>query len=196
MLFETIRIENGAPLAVEFHERRLNRSREMLGLGGTPISLATAISVPEAYRVGIVRCRIDAAERIERVIFSHYHLPVVERLKVVEAPIEYGHKAADRSEIEQLVQKYPGYDDLLISRGGWLSDATIANIALEQDGRWYTPDSPLLAGTVRERLLRDNVLEARPIHRSQLGDYRRIALINALRLFVPESALPTSAVEN
>ena len=70
---------------------------------------------------------------------------------------------------------------MLIVRRGLLTDSSFCNIALlREDGRWITPERPLLAGTMRDRLLESGVLRPGTIPADELHAYRRIALFNAM----------------
>ena len=57
-LFETIRVENGVPLHLKWHEERMNRSRGELWPGERPVILEPLLPVPPEYSVGLVRCNI------------------------------------------------------------------------------------------------------------------------------------------
>jgi len=52
---------------------------------------------------------------------------------------------------------------------------------LEKDGFLFTPSTPLLRGTKREKLIREGIIIEKKIHIDSLSDYKRIFLINAFR---------------
>lgn len=195
MIFETIRIVNGEAQFLEFHEERLNRSRRALGFGDDPVSLRSVIAVPEEFSRGVARCRIDVGHKIEGITFSFYEVRHLRRVAVVGAEVEYPHKFSDRRVFQDLSACYPEYDDLLIFQNGLLTDSTIANIALERDGRWYTPAQPILCGTTRARLLKDRTLLPASISLADLQQFSRLMLINAMRAFDETLAVPISAID-
>jgi 4-amino-4-deoxychorismate lyase len=180
MLFETICIKDGEPLNLEYHQQRLNKSRGDLGLGSKDLDLESIIIVPSDLKVGLVRCRIDANEKIQSVVFSRYQSKKINSIVLVEADIEYKHKWSDRSNFERLKSAYDAYDEVIITRQGYLTDATYANIALKQEGIWYTPNNPLLPGTARERLIDQGKLVPKMLHRDNIYQYQEIKLINAM----------------
>lgn len=67
--------------------------------------------------------------------------------------IDYRYKSTDRKELEALYALRGNQDDVLIVRNNLLTDTSIANVALEKEGVWYTPRTPLLKGTKRALLL-------------------------------------------
>ena len=61
-----------------------------------------------------------------------------------------------------------------------VTDTSIANIALYNDGLWFTPKKPLLEGTTRARLLNAGKIIEKDIAVEDLNNYSRVALMNAM----------------
>ena len=72
------------------------------------------------------------------------------------------------------------FPDVLIVRNNLLTDTSIANVALEKEGVWYTPRTPLLKGTKRALLLEQGVLTECDIPSDEISSYSHIALFNAM----------------
>lgn len=105
----------------------------------------------------------------------------VQSLRLVRADTaDYRYKSADRSELEALYSLRGNQDDVLIVRNRLLTDTSIANVALEKGGAWYTPATPLLKGTKRAWLLEQGTLKERDIPADDVYSYSRIALFNAM----------------
>lgn len=117
--------------------------------------------------------------------FSAYTPRIIQTLNLFEVPAgyEYGYKYADRKVIEDLYSRKKDADDILMMRNGWLMDTSIANIAFEKNGRWYTPSIPLLAGTTWKRLVSAGVLIPRPIHQDDISNYDSCRIFNAMNDF-------------
>ena len=94
--------------------------------------------------------------------------------------IEYAKKSTDRERIDTLFELREECDDILIVKNGHITDTSIANIALYKEGLWYTPTSPLLRGTTRQRLLESGFLHTTDIKVQDLHKYSKIALLNAM----------------
>jgi len=194
-LFETIRIEDGVPMHLGYHQARMDRSRRELfgmGAGGNAggacgaIDLAAAIHVPGNLPAGIHRCRVEYGEQIDHITFTPYTPREVRSLALVEADdIVYDHKLTDRSAIEKLREGNAG-DDILIVRRGMVTDSSYANVVFRDVNGWVTPAEPLLAGTARARLLDEGRIKTTTIRPRDLTRYSGAVLINAMLGFREE----------
>ncbi len=176
---ETIRIEDGEIWHLQYHNYRLNRSRRELFEALDEIDLTDYIkSIPP---VGLWRCRVLYTSRINRVEYYPYTTKIPKSFTLLEFKEEYSYKYANRSILDRVKLKYPTSDDILLyNKDGYLTDTTIANIALRSENRWFTPAKPLLEGTTRKRLLDIGFLDTKDIHYSSLEDFDELALMNAM----------------
>ncbi len=69
---------------------------------------------------------------------------------------------------------------LLVDSEGRITDCSFANLALRQEGRWYTPDTPLLEGVQRQYLIQEGLLTPCTIRVADLKGYDQILPINAM----------------
>jgi 4-amino-4-deoxychorismate lyase len=107
--------------------------------------------------------------------------------------VDYRFKYADRSFIEELFNLRRESDDILMTRQGWITDTSMANIAFRGIQRWFTPSLPLLAGTTWKRLVYTGRLIPRPIHVRELPQFEYYRVFNAMNDF--ETA-PEYSIEN
>ena len=206
--FETIRVQDGIPQHLHYHDLRLNRTRK--ALFGIEQEIALVDYLTGLPSKGLYRAKvIYDAERIS-VHYYRYRPKSITTLYLVEADIDYSYKYLDRTPIAPTslldavgLREYAarGCDfsrisatevaapkmlnsiampSPLFTQNGLLTDTAIANIALREDGIWYTPATPLLPGTTRARLLDSGRLQLRDIHRDTLGRYDGFALMNAM----------------
>ncbi len=177
-LLETICIEEGKPLHLEYHNRRFNRSRRELFGAAVDLDLADLLTdIPSS---GLWRCRVLYTLYIEKVEYLPYTLRLPRRFALAEFEGDYTYKYADRSAFEQLKKMHPEAEELLLCRDGHLTDTTIANIALRRGDTWYTPARPLLEGTTRQRLLEQGRLVTAEIPCDALEEFDELALMNAM----------------
>jgi len=85
-------------------------------------------------------------------------------------------------------------DDIIIIKNGLLTDASIANLILFDGKNWITPETPLLPGTCRERLLNAGLITKRKIHPDDLKYYQGVKLINAMRYPEESEIIPVSQI--
>lgn len=178
---ETIKLEGGFFSALAFHQTRMDETRaaffdnpEALSL---PLALMKAGSIPPK---GLYRVRVIYSETIESIEFIPYEKREVNSLKLIEANIDYRYKYEKRPELNTLFQQKKKCDDILITQNGFLTDTSIANIALLKEGIWYTPKSPLLKGTKRAALLHHGLIVEADIHQDDLLSYEKVRLFNAM----------------
>ena len=126
----------------------------------------------------------------------HPHSPLqVNTLQLIRSgPLDYAYKYEDRRALQALYEQRGDCDDILIIVEGKLTDSFYANVALWDGSQWYTPDSPLLPGTMRASLLEKGLLIARTIREKDLWDFLNIRLINALNPLEEGRDIPVSAI--
>lgn len=113
--------------------------------------------------------------------FIPYAVRSVRSLKLIEDDtIDYRYKYADRTALESIYGLREECDDVLIVQHGWLRDTSIANVALYIGGRWLTPNTPLLEGTTRKRLIETGTIFPADLHVNDLKRADKIAVMNAM----------------
>ncbi len=179
-LLETIRCEAGVPQHIAYHQQRLDFSLQRLGCT-TTYSLEKLIFPPDKR---VYRCRFLYDHTGYIVEYHPYQPRTIQTLKLIHADLDYSLKFADRTELDRLFSLKETCDDILIVQNNLLTDTSIANIALYLDGRWLTPQTPLLPGTTRSRLLDEQKIFTALLHVNDLKRVSKIALMNAMMGFV------------
>jgi len=179
---ETICILNGIPQHLEWHQRRIDSTFHFCMSHATPFQLVSALTLYDLPGQGKIKCSVHYATEIIDVTFAPYSPKIVQHLRLIEIPSDYDYrfKFADRRVIEDLFSKRDTSDDILMTRSGWITDTSIANIAFRKNDRWYTPSNPLLAGTTWKRLIAEEILIPRPIHQSELDQLDGFKIFNAM----------------
>jgi len=177
-LLETIKVDQGKPFFISFHNERFNRTRlELFGIQEN-LDLSTIINPPD---LNCYRCRIVYSEKIETIEFIPYQPRIFKTFQIVyNDHIDYKYKYLDRSAIQKLEQFKQEADDILIIKQGFITDTSIANVAFLDGEQWITPANPLLKGTTRERLLQEWKIKSEIIELKKIKKYSKMALMNAL----------------
>jgi len=177
-LLETIKIEDGKVFNLLYHQKRFDISRKELFNSKNDINLLDfIIGFPLK---GLYRCRVVYGKDIYSVEYIPYKEKKIEKLKVLALDISYKYKYENRDIFNKLLKRYSQYDELIISKNGYVTDTTISNIAFYNGNSWFTPKSPLLKGTMREKLLDDGILQIKDIKIDTIDSYKKVALINAM----------------
>lgn len=193
-LLETIKCKDGKLYNLEFHQARFDKARDEKIACKNKIKLAEEIRIPEKFQEGLYRCRVVFSEKIEKIEFLPHLYKAIKSLKLVEdETIDYAYKYADRQKLQELYERRGECDDVLIVKNGCISDSYTANPLFFDGKNWYTPDTPLLAGTQRELLISEGKISVCRITPTDLSKYEKVGLINALQNM---DDMPVITVEN
>ncbi|WP_187647882.1 aminotransferase class IV family protein [Nitrosophilus labii] len=177
IFFETIKIEDGKVFHIDYHNKRLNKTiTDNFGLK-KDIKLQNFIESPPS---GLYRCKIIYDRDILQISYYPYKIREIKKLKLIKSDIDYSYKYLDRNDIDTLFEKRGEADDVLIVKEGYITDTSIANIAFFDGKKWLTPKKPLLKGTTRERLLKEQKVFLADIKVKDLKKFEKFALMNAM----------------
>lgn len=192
--FESIRIEDGQLQNTKYHLQRMMLT--CLGaFGSFKFShLFEDFIIPEEFRDEISKLKLYYNEsRWDFEIFSYQRKPV-ESLQMVDAKdLIYERKYTQRLAIEELTRDKGQCDDILIIKEGLVTDTSIANIVFFHDNVLLTPADCLLAGTERQRLLKEGIADAVRIRTEDIPYFDGFCIINAMN---PLGCRPVSPVKN
>lgn len=181
-LIETIAVENGKLQNLAYHQQRYRQAlAEYYPNQAVVMRNLSDITPPPEFQQGLVRCRIDYNATQQQVRFFPYQRRLIRTFQpVICDQIDYHLKFSDRTLLEQLYAQRNGCDEIMIVKQGLITDCSIGNLILLQNGIWYTPEKPLLYGTQRAKLLAENRILLRDIRIQDLQQYSEIRVINAL----------------
>ena len=69
---------------------------------------------------------------------------------------------------------------------GLITDSSTANLLYYNGNQWLTPTFPLLKGTQRAKLLEQEKIQVADIRPSDLHNFKKVRLINAMLRFEDE----------
>ena len=175
LFFETIKVSNGEICNLSFHQKRVAEHAEVELLS----YIKSHVVIPA---LGVHKLRITySTKSIESHSIDLYLSKKVESLKiVVDNRIDYHKKYTDRTCFTDLMRGSEGCDDILIIKGGSVTDISFANIIFFDGRRWITSNSPLLEGTCRARLIEQNIITAQQIVVEDLKVFSKFMIINAM----------------
>lgn len=184
MFFESIKLLNGRIQNLEYHQQRLNRTLEK-HFPEEKLSLIEALKKVElANPNGLFKVKVVYSDKIETMEVTAYEIKPHHKLKIVEIEdFDYSFKYLDRIFFEEQLAKNPDFEDIIFSKNGKITDTTYCNIAFYDGEKWFTPNTFLLAGTKRAKLLNEDILTEKAISLNHLSQFQQIAFINAMRDF-------------
>ncbi len=181
-LVETIKCKNGELFNLRYHQARFNLTRRALFGLKDEISLEKSIQVPDECQTGLFRCRVVYGESIEKIEFLPHHYRSIKSLKLIEGnELDYRFKFTDRKKLNSLFEQRENCDDILIVKNGFITDSYVANVVFFDGRKWWTPDTPLLPGIQRARLIHEKKISVCPVTPADLPKYKKAGLINAMQ---------------
>lgn len=171
--FETIKCEDFEVFNLDFHNKRVSNT---IGLN---LNLQEYINPISGE---LLRCKLIYNDNdVIDVQYFPYNKREIKSFKIVfDDEIDYSKKYLNRENLDKLFLKKDTCDEIIIVKNGFITDTTIANIAIFEDGYWITPKTPLLKGTTRERLLERKQIIEKDISLEMLLDSSEIAMMNAM----------------
>jgi len=171
--FETIKCDDSDVYNIHYHEKRIANTI------GKNINLLEYIYPPNNH---LLKCKVIYSEdEIIDVSFDLYNKRYLKTFKiVVDDTINYKYKYENRKHINSLFSQKDIADEIIIVKNNLITDTTIANIAILIDEQWYTPKTPLLLGTTRQRYIDNGKLKEKDIDTKMFKKATKIALLNAM----------------
>lgn len=178
---ESIKILDGKLQNLHYHQQRLERTRkELLGLNLHP-DLSKSIDIGENMTGGLFKCRVIYEHDIENIEVVPYVRRKASSLKMITSDnINYKYKYARRTSLDELFLQRDNCDDIMIIINDLVTDSYTANLVFSDGTNWFTPDTPLLPGTMRASLLETGKIKERSITVDMIQGFKEIRLINAL----------------
>ena len=180
-LVESIRLKNRQLQNVQWHNKRFNETRQQLYGVSDSVDLRQVVVIPESLQDIVYKCRVLYGKQIEAVEFQPYTPKKVKTLQLLEDnEIDYRYKYENRLDFDHLLAGKGLADDILIVKNGCVTDTSYSNIVFFDGKRWVTPDTFLLNGTQRQRLLAEGAIDVAHITPADLKYYSQAKLINAM----------------
>ena len=190
LLLETIKVKNREFQNLQYHQHRVDRSRRILFGRVEKINLLENLEIPENIKSCLYKCRVVYSDKIQSIEFISYKSKVIKTLKLIRSDIiDYSLKYHNRKSLENLFNLRCKCDDIIIVKNNLITDTYFCNILFCDDKQWFTPERPLLEGTQRQKLLKENKIKTCKISPDDLVKYQKFMLINAMLEFDESRAI-------
>jgi 4-amino-4-deoxychorismate lyase len=183
-LVETIKIINGVPQNLCWHQKRFEYSYQKIFGFAAALKIEEMLEVPDEYNTGTVKSRFLYNKDSFEFEFSKYKSLLVKTLKLIENnTIDYPIKFTNRQHIEKVFERRGDCDDILIVKKGRVMDTSNSNIVFFDGENWITPEYPLLKGTTRERLISERKIIEKDILADDINSFLKYQVINSMNDF-------------
>lgn len=195
-LLETIAYANGVFRLKERHIHRLLQSAEYFSIPIEETAVSKLLDLHQIEHPGQshrIRLLADQSGQLE---ISYSDMPVLiekkHKFALAATPVDktnryYYHKTTYRKVYEDFkIEHTDVFDTLLWNEAGELTEFTIGNLVIEQEGIFLTPPvaSGLLPGTLREELIEEGTIQEAVLTKDDLQTASHIWLINSVRGWV------------
>ena len=185
-LFETLCFEKGQLQNLCLHQQRMNKS--LIEYYGSNSSLIDLEKISKTHNEflnldpnKVFRCRIDYNNQDYQLQIHHYNRKHYKTFQTVICDdIDYHLKYSNRDQLNTLLAKKGNCDEIIIIKNGYVTDCSIGNLIFKKENQWFTPNTPLLHGTQRTKLLAENKIIETTIQVNDIATFDEIRLINAL----------------
>ena len=178
---ETIFCRDAQAYHLHYHQKRVNRVAKAFNFA-KELDLSALISPPQSSE--ILRCRVLYDAKSADVSYHAYTPKEIQKFKVITLTddFDYTFKYADRTYFNTLHQNYPEYDEFIFVKNGYITDCSIANLALYSDSlqKYISAKKPLLEGTTAQRLYDEGKLLFKDLTLKDLQKAKSLYLLNAM----------------
>jgi para-aminobenzoate synthetase / 4-amino-4-deoxychorismate lyase len=191
-LLESLLLQDGEYFLLEEHLTRLKNSAKYFGISVDVENVQITLhDLAKKNSLGASKIRLLSDKNGELTIESQpiTQLETPLMVTLADEPLDKNnpflyHKTTNRIIYSHFQKKYSHvFDVLLWNEDGELTEFTNGNIVLEIDGTLWTPpiNSGLLAGTYRERLIKEETIHEKVLTITDLRKSKKVWFINSVR---------------
>ncbi|MDO5656020.1 MAG: aminotransferase class IV [Flavobacteriaceae bacterium] len=176
---ESIQVVNAIPKHLFWHQMRINKTFDKFFPEKQKPDLELLITQFQLTDGGQQKLRIVYDDsNLDWEILAYYPKKI-ETIEWVECNFEYAHKFENRTDITNVLNSTQA-DEVIFTKNGKILDSSYSNLAFLYDNQWFTPNTYLLNGTTRQRLLSTGQIKETEISLEDLTQFSKISFINAL----------------
>jgi len=181
---ESIQLKDGEFKRLELHQERVGIAMKDFYPTVKVIDLAEYLNQTSFPVEGIYKCRLVYDSEIRKIEFIPYTGRKIHSLRLVETQmVSSPYKKEDRAILNDAFNLRGDCDEIIMVKDGLLTDTSFSNIAFFNGLEWFTPRIPLIYGVNRTYLLNTGILTEKDITPSELVNFRRVSLFNAMNEF-------------
>jgi 4-amino-4-deoxychorismate lyase len=179
--FESICVKDGVAENLSFHQARVYKTLQAFDASQNNISLKAIVEQLTLTTFGLFKLRISYdLNGNHQVKLTPYQYKQINQFALVDIKgLRYDYKYENRDWInDALIQS--GTDEIMMHDNGFIKDCSYTNIVFYDGVNWYTPESPLLEGTQRAKLIQEGLILPKALHVKDIPSFVKFKCINAM----------------
>ena len=179
---ETIRLENGVLHSLNYHQERVNKTFLQFFKTSSSFSLEKVISKNKLPQQGLFKLRIVYDALQQSIEFAEYIRAKFNSYKLVEIDnnFRYSFKSTDGKLFDKISQEADKNTLPILIQNKNVSDSVFSNLIFEKNGKLYSPNTPLLFGTMLSQTLLQHKINMITIKEDEIKNFDYIYPINAM----------------
>jgi 4-amino-4-deoxychorismate lyase len=193
---ESIKIENQKLFLLDLHQKRVNDTLSNFGVQGS-LDLAKIFKNIQLDENGFFKLRIvyDLEKNFHTQLIP-YALPEIESFSLVEAnQLSYAFKFENRKELDNLKANAKS-GEIIIVKNNHITDTSFSNLLFYKNKSWYTSDTFLLNGVMRQHLLKSKKIKEHSITLQNISEFSHFKIINAMNEIEESFIYPIEKINN
>jgi 4-amino-4-deoxychorismate lyase len=195
--FESIRFNDGIAENLNFHQARVHKTLNAFDASHNSIELTTIIQELVLPTLGLFKLKIsyDLNGNYEAKC-NPYQYKQINHFALVDIKGQsYDYKYENRDWINEALAQ-SGKDEIMMHDDGLIKDCSYTNIIFFDGVNWHTPQSPLLEGTQRAKLIQEGIIISKALHINDLPNFIEFKCINAMIHWEDAINYPTQLIKH
>ena len=192
---ETRRVEDSQIFLTDLHQERMDRVFSHYGKEN-PYLLKEYFLQQNHDEHGLYKWRIvyDLNGSIHCQMIP-YAVEIHNNFELINGNhLEYSFKYENREEINKL-KASASAEAVIFYQNGMITDTSYSNLIFRKDNEWYTPETFLLNGVMRQHLLKSGKIKALEIGLKNIKEFSHFQMINAMIPFNTQE-YPIALIQN
>ncbi|MDX8567839.1 aminotransferase class IV [Elizabethkingia sp. HX XZB] len=192
---ETIRVEDSQIFLLDLHQERMDRVFSHYGKEN-PYLLKEYFLQQNHDEHGLYKWRIiyDLNGGIHCQMIP-YAVEIHNNFELINGNhLEYSFKYENRDEINKL-KASASAEAVIFYQNGMITDTSYSNLIFRKDNEWYTPETFLLNGVMRQHLLKSGKIKTLEIGLENIKEFSHFQMINAMIPFNTQE-YPIALIQN
>jgi 4-amino-4-deoxychorismate lyase len=179
--FESICVRDGIAENLHFHQARVNSTLIAFDASQHCIDLTKIVQQLVLPTIGLFKLRMsyDLNGNHQTKLTPYVYKQINQFALVNIKGHRYDYKYENRDWINEALSQ-SGTDEIMMHDDGWIKDCSYTNIVFYDGAHWVTPESPLLPGTQRAKLIQEGVIIPKALHVKDIPSFVKFKCINAM----------------